>query len=191
MPHLKNVGEKVRKIRESLNLSQEELANRSKLSIDLIARIEDSKDMPFLAPLIRIARTLGVRLSSILDVTSQPGPIISRKETGKIGLGFLHKDSQDPSNMSFHPLASEKAGRHMEPFIIDIEPVIDSEFLLSSHKGEEFIYVLSGEIELTYGKEKYNISAGDSIYYDSIVSHHVHTANAEQARILAVVYSPY
>ena len=191
MTHVKNVGEKVRRIRESKNLSQDELAGRSKLSKELIAKIEESKDLPFLAPLIRIARTLGVRLSTFLDEANEPGPVISRSSSRKPGLGFIHKDSSDPSNMSFHPLASDKAGRHMEPFMVDIQPIKESDFLLSSHEGEEFIYVLSGDIELSYGAEIFKISAGDSVYYDSIVSHHVHTANEKPARILAVVYSPY
>ncbi len=191
MSHVKNVGEKVRKVREFKNLSQEELAERSKLSKELIARIEENKDMPFLAPLIRIARTLGVRLGTFLDDASEMGPIIARSGQSKPGVSFSHKNSADPSHLSFYPLASDKAGRHMEPFMVDIQPTKESEFLLSSHEGEEFIYVLSGEIELSYGTEVFKISEGDSIYYDSVVSHHIHSSNDKPARILAVVYAPY
>jgi len=109
----------------------------------------------------------------------------------KPGVSFSHKNSADPSDLSFFPLASDKSGRHMEPFIVDIQPSKDSDFSLSSHEGEEFIYVLSGAIEISYGNEVFSISAGDSIYYDSVVSHHVHAANNLAARILAVVYAPY
>lgn len=191
MSHVKNVGEKVRKVREFKNLSQEELAERSKLSKELIARIEENKDMPFLAPLIRIARSLGVRLGTFLDDASEMGPIIARSGKSKPGVSFSHKNSADPSHLSFYPLASDKAGRHMEPFMVDIQPTNESELLLSSHEGEEFIYVLSGEIELSYGTEVFKIAEGDSIYYDSVVSHHIHSANDKPARILAVVYAPY
>ncbi len=191
MTHVKNVGEKVRKIRESKNLSQDELAERSKLSKELIARIEENKDLPFLAPLIRIARSLGVRLGTFLDDASEIGPVIARGGSMKPGVSFSHKNSADPSDLSFFPLASDKSGRHMEPFIVDIQPSKDSDFSLSSHEGEEFIYVLSGAIEISYGNEVFSISAGDSIYYDSVVSHHVHAANNLAARILAVVYAPY
>ncbi len=190
MSHVKNVGEKVRKIRESRNLSQAELAERSKLSLELISKIEESKELSFLAPLVRISRSLGVKLGTFLDEAREPGPIIARGSDKETGLAFSHRDSLDLSNMSFLPLASDKNGRHMEPFLIEILPSKDSEFSFSSHEGEEFIYVLSGEVELSYGNEAFKISEGDSIYYDSLVMHHVHTANNKPARILAVVYTP-
>jgi len=191
MPNVKNVGEKVRKVREFKNLSQEELAERSKLSKELIIRIEENKDLPFLAPLIRISRVLGVRLGTFLDDASELGPVIARSGTKKPGLSFSHKDSANPSDLNFFPLASDKAGRHMEPFLVEVEPGRDKEFVLSSHEGEEFLYVLSGEVEVSYGKEVFKISTGDSIYYDSVVGHHVHTVNDKPARLLAVVYAPF
>jgi quercetin dioxygenase-like cupin family protein len=89
------------------------------------------------------------------------------------------------------PLAGTKAGRHFEPFIIDITPADKPAISLSAHEGEEFIFVLSGEIEISYGKETYRLSEGDSIYYDSVVDHHVHAAADYPARILAVVYAPF
>jgi quercetin dioxygenase-like cupin family protein len=79
----------------------------------------------------------------------------------------------------------------MEPFIIDIQPSEEKDFKLSAHEGEEFIYVLSGELEIEYGKEKYLLKEGDSIYYDSIVKHHVHGVAGKAARILALVYIPF
>lgn len=191
MPHVKNVGEKIRKIRELKNLSQDELAERSKLSKELIASIEGNKDLPFLAPLIRIARSLGVRLGTFLDEASEIGPVVVRGGTGKVGVTLTHKNSGTQSYLNFHPLATDKSGRHMEPFLIDIHPSSKKDLVLSNHEGEEFIYVLSGEIEITYGKEKYQISEGDSIYYDSIVNHNVHAASDKPAKILAVVYAPY
>jgi quercetin dioxygenase-like cupin family protein len=78
----------------------------------------------------------------------------------------------------------------MEPFLIDIHPLSAQAARPSAHEGEEFMYVLSGEVEVTYGKDLYRLKAGDSIYYDSIVPHHVHTAGEEEARVVAVVYAP-
>ena len=79
----------------------------------------------------------------------------------------------------------------MEPFVIDINPEDKTEFNLSAHEGEEFIYVMNGEVEIEYGKEKYTLHEGDSIFYDSIVKHHVHGAPGKSAKILAVVYIPF
>jgi quercetin dioxygenase-like cupin family protein len=93
--------------------------------------------------------------------------------------------------MEYHPLAQQKAGRHMEPFIIDINPTDNVDYQLSAHEGEEFIYVMEGEIELAYGKEFYLLKQGDTIYYDSIVKHHLHGLPGKAAKILALVYIPF
>ena len=78
----------------------------------------------------------------------------------------------------------------MDPFIIDIHPSSEEEVKMSSHEGEEFIFVLNGNVEIKYGKDTYLLKEGDSIYYDSIVAHHVHSYGTDNAKILAVVYTP-
>ena len=62
---------------------------------------------------------------------------------------------------------------------------------MSSHEGEEFIYVLEGEIEVIYGKDSFIIGPGDTIFYDSAVPHHLHASGEDKAKILAVLYTPY
>lgn len=78
----------------------------------------------------------------------------------------------------------------MEPFVIDIDPNPENGFTLSAHEGEEFIMVLEGVLEINYGKSVYVLEKGDTIYYDSIVPHHVHAFEGQSARILAVIYTP-
>jgi quercetin dioxygenase-like cupin family protein len=90
--------------------------------------------------------------------------------------------------LSFNALAASKGGRHMEPFIVDIEP--DAEQEKSTHEGEEFIYILSGKLSLEYGNEAHVLSTGDSVYYDSIVPHRVLSADKQPVRIVAVLYTP-
>jgi quercetin dioxygenase-like cupin family protein len=77
----------------------------------------------------------------------------------------------------------------MEPFIIDIIPNEKNRQSKSSHEGEEFIYVLEGEVTVHYGNEIFNLGKGDSIYLDSIVNHLV-TTETDKARILGIVYVP-
>ena len=77
----------------------------------------------------------------------------------------------------------------METYIVNLH-YQDCEKQLSSHEGEEFMYVLEGEIEVRYGKEVHILSAGDTIYYDSIVPHLVLPCTQDGAKLLAVVYIP-
>jgi quercetin dioxygenase-like cupin family protein len=76
----------------------------------------------------------------------------------------------------------------MDPFLVTINPGKAPE--ISSHEGEEFIYVLDGRIEVEYGKETYTLVAGDSIYFDSIVAHRVQAVGSVGARLLSTVYAP-
>ena len=157
----KIVGEKIKALREDKSISIEELAQRSGLAIEQIERIENNIDIPSLAPLIKIARVLGVRLGTFLDDQDEIGPVVCRKKEAKDAISF--------SNNAIH------SRKHM---------------VLSSHEGEEFIMVMEGVMEISYGKNTYLLEEGDSIYYDSIVPHHVHAYEGQAAKILAVVYTP-
>ena len=188
------VGHKIKGIRESKNLSVEEIAESSGLSVEQINSIENDQNLPSLGPLIKIARALGVRLGTFMDDNDALGPVVCRAEDREreSSISFSNNGATDArKHMEYHPLAQQKAGRHMEPFIIDINPTENLDYKLSAHEGEEFIYVMNGEVEIEYGKEKYTLKEGDSIFYDSIVKHHVHGAPGKSAKILAVVYIPF
>jgi len=187
------VGSKIKGIRESKNLSIEEIAESSGLSVDQINSIENDQNLPSLGPLIKIARALGVRLGTFMDDNDALGPVVCRAADRErdSSISFSNGATDARKHMEYHPLAKQKTGRHMEPFIIDIQPCEEKEFKLSAHEGEEFIYVMEGEIEIEYGKEKYTLKEGDSIFYDSIVKHHVHGAPGKAAKILAVIYIPF
>ncbi|ETA69329.1 putative transcriptional regulator [Methanolobus tindarius DSM 2278] len=188
----KNIlGGKIRQIREMQNMSVEDLANSSNTSVDLINKLEDGALVPSLTPLMQIARALGVRLGTFLDDAPHNEPVVVKSgESDNIVRFSGNCDTCESSTLDFFSLAKDKADRHMEPFIIDVHPR-SGEINPSSHEGEEFIYVLSGQIEIIYGKDSFTLSTGDSIYYDSVVSHHVHAVGTEDAKILAVVYAPY
>lgn len=190
----KAIGEKIKNMREAKQLSVTEMSERSGLSAGQIERIENDVNFPSLAPLIKIARVLGVRLGTFLDDQTELGPVICRKNESREGnsISFSNNSTTSRKHMEYHSLSQDKTGRHMEAFLIDVDvSPKGADFILSTHEGEEFIYVLEGIVEINYGKESYVLEEGDSIYYDSIVAHHVHAYNGNPARILGVVYTPY
>ena len=186
-----HIGAKIKKIREFKKIGIEEGAQNSQLKRELIQRIEEGKANPSLSPLIKIARSLGVRLGTFLDDHTHMGPVIVRGGEEMENAAFSTKNEKTREHLKFYSLAQDKSGRHMEPFIISIEPGNISDYKLSTHEGEEFIYVLEGSVEINYGKDIYRLDAGDSIYLDSVIAHNVHAANEKPARILGVVYAPY
>jgi quercetin dioxygenase-like cupin family protein/DNA-binding XRE family transcriptional regulator len=201
MPKTRSPGDRIAELRKTYSISRETLAERSGLNLELIRCIEEDGHIPDLAPLVKISRALGVRIGALMDDHEELGPVVTRAgETEKIPrfvTGLPGEASAPPGaapnphsrqGLNFHALAADKGGRHMEPFIVDIEE--DAEQDKSTHEGEEFIYVLSGKLSLEYGKSDYILETGDSIYYDSIVPHRVLAAGDKAARILAVIYTP-
>lgn len=184
------IGGKVRMVRESRKLGVAELAERAGLRTDVVARIESGALIPSLGPLMRLARILGVRLGTFLDDQENVGPVVVRAGEQPSVMHVSDKREPARSDLDFFALAANKAGRHMEPFLIDIYPSSAQDAKPSAHEGEEFLYVFAGTVEICYGSETHRLGVGDSIYYDSIVAHHVHCVGDGPARILAVVYTP-
>ncbi len=185
------VGAKVRQLRETRGMSLAQLAERSLCSAEILTQIEAGAMVPSLTPLMNISRALGIRLGTLIDDEPLDGPVVVKAKQSPGVIRFSGKDpSATQSNLDFYTLGAGKKDRHMEPFLIDVQPRKDREAPLSSHEGEEFIYVFSGQIEINYGQMTYQLEAGDSIYYDSIVPHDLH-AKGTTAHILAVVYAPF
>ena len=190
MDSTKIVGAKIKALRETREISVAELAERTGLAEEQIARIEDNIDIPSLAPLIKIARARGVRLGTFLDDQDDHGAVVCRMQESSDTISFSINSMDARTHMHYRALSKSKADRHMEPFIIDIDNTENLDYVLSSHEGEEFIFVMEGTVEVAHGKKKYVIEAGDTIYYDCIVPHHVHGYEGQAAKILAVVYTP-
>lgn len=185
------IGEKLRQIREARQLSTAQLAEQSHCEAALIDNIEGGRQAPGLAPLMKLSRALGVRLGTLLDDDSQEAPLVVKAGTSHGIIRFPGKSSEAGSNLDFYALGAGKHDRHMEPFLIDVQPPGPPDTTLSSHEGEEFIYVLEGSVRIKYGKSVYDLEAGESIYFDSVVPHEVHARDDGPARILAVLYTPF
>jgi len=184
------LGSKIKDFRGFKQISRSELAQKANLDESQLQSIEEKGIVPSLGHLIKITRALGVRIGTFLDDQDQIGPVVVRAGSGDSSFSFSTKDESSREHLNFYSLAQDKTGRHMEPFMIDIEPSAHPDYKLSSHEGEEFIYVLQGTVEINYGKEVYLLNEGDSIYLDSIVAHNVHAAANQRAKILGVVYYP-
>ena len=185
------IGAKLRQLREAKQMTVEQLAEQSQCHAEQIRQIEGGDLVPSLTPLMEIARALGVRLGTLLDDDPLEGPVVFTSTQSPNVIRFSGKDPEaTSSNLDFYSMAAGKKDRHMEPFMIDVKPRSGDAPPLSAHEGEEFIYVLSGAIQINYGKNTFELEAGESIYYDSVVPHDVHARGEENARILAVIYAP-
>jgi transcriptional regulator with XRE-family HTH domain len=185
----KNVGERIRAFREKQELSIADLAGRTGLDEGFLSAVETKDLYPSLGPLLKIARALGVRLGTFLDDHVSRDPLVVR--LGERQQEFrMHQDGDTPPSHSYYSLGKGKTDRHMEPFFIEMNPEPEAEQKLSSHEGEEFIVVVSGRVQLVYGRETTILGPGDSIYYNSVVPHNLSAAADGPASIYAVLYFP-
>ncbi|MFP4348678.1 MAG: helix-turn-helix domain-containing protein [Thermodesulfobacteriota bacterium] len=187
------VGRRVTKLMEEKGMTPDELARRAQLEPSTVQSVTENEVYPSLGPLLKIARALGVRLGTFLDDQVSRDPLIIRKSERKGDLSML-RAKRRPVDARFFSLGRGKTDRHMEPFFVELPPESafepETDKKLSSHEGEEFIVIVSGTVEVIYGRETHVLEPGDSIYYNSIVPHHVGCAGEQTAEIYAVLYFP-
>jgi len=183
------VGPRMARYMAQNELFIEDLAERTGLSTALLTSIRDDEVYPSLGPLVKIARALGVRLGTFLDDQGSVDPLVVRRSERKKALSTLRAKDK-PVETKFYSLGRGKTDRHMEPFFVELLPEYAQEGERSSHEGEEFIVVVEGKVAVVYGRETYRLEVGDSIYYNSIVPHHVGCADEAPAAIYAVLYIP-
>jgi transcriptional regulator with XRE-family HTH domain len=185
------ITEKIRLLRRNKNITLKALSEKMGITEGYLSRIENSDTAPPISTLSRIAQALEVDISYLLSsnnksVDENPSIVIvkNREENG----GLDHKIQRNNIHgYQFEPLASKKKGKNMQPYILipDFNP---GEFL--QHEGEEFLYVLEGDIEFLYGTEKYQLSERDCAYFDSNIPHNGRSLGERRARVLIILY-PY
>jgi transcriptional regulator with XRE-family HTH domain len=181
------IGTRISTFRERLGMNVEDLAKNAGVDVNLLRRAEAGEVYPPLGVMVKISRALGQRLGTFMDDQVREDPVIVRAED-RLEETAAHKDGAE-GHYHYYPLGKGKSDRHMDPLFIIIQPNQDRQ--TSSHEGEELVIVVKGEVDLIYGRERFRLKAGDSMYYNSIVPHHLGTANGQDAEIYAVIYTPF
>lgn len=182
------VGEKIKKLRESKGLSLQDVADKSGFSAAILSQIENHLVSPPLGTLIKVSQALDVEIGYFFEeVREAPYTIVrahERKSTSRVAskMGVKY-------GYSYESLAFDKKGRHMEPFLVTLEPATIKDHHSFNHDGEEFIFVLEGRMEVQLAEHKDVLEPGDSIYFDSTIPHRVQCMDGKDARILAVIYT--
>jgi transcriptional regulator with XRE-family HTH domain len=182
------VGEKIKALREQKGLSLKDVADITGFSTALLSQIENHLVSPSLGTMTKLARALGVRVGNFLGETQGEPFTIVRKDERKNVSRFASKEGVK-YGYSYESLGFDKKDRHMEPFIVTLEPATVKTSKTSSHEGEEFIFVLEGEMEVILGNHTDVLSPGDSIYYDSTIPHRVQCHQDSETKILAVLFT--
>ncbi len=188
-----HVGERIKRLREGACLSLDQLAERCGLDKKELQHVEEDLISPALGTLIKICDGLGVRMGHFFEQGPRKFYSLFRAGDEKVAARFASKNGAD-FGYEYHALGSEKRERFMEPFLVTISPPSSKdekpiEFEeLGSHSGEEFLFVLEGQILVELQDEEFVLGPGDSFYYDANMPHRVTHHGQLLSRVLAVVY---
>ncbi|MBU2550412.1 MAG: cupin domain-containing protein [Proteobacteria bacterium] len=180
------LGERVLKIREAKGLSLSDVASRTGYEESYLKRIEANELSPPLGVLIKLGKALDMTMGFFISGgENKVYTVVRQEERRKIARRAASQDEK--YGYTYQALAPGKTDRHMEPFLVTLEP--SDEENLSAHEGQEFIYVLDGHMEAILGEDRLVLSEGDAIYYDSNLPHMVRCVDGPHTRILAVLYA--
>ena len=177
---MKQVGERIRELREVMDVSEEAMA--AELGVDLQTYREyeeQGKNIP-ISVLFHLSQKFGVDMTEIL--TGKP----ARLDTYAICRRGRGKEIDRYPGYLFESLAHRFANRVMEPLLVTLTPGAKKAAPVT-HKGQEFNLILEGTIVVTYDGVEHVLSEGDSIYFDPTHPHGQHAAGDKKARFLTVI----
>lgn len=179
-----DIGQRIRAIREEQGLPLDELAKMTGFDVEFLAKMERSEVQPQLGTVIKLSKALDSAFGRLVSGVGDNLYTVTRKNERK-KISRSTSQGGQKKLYTYKRLASDVKGRHMEALIVKLE--VDPQKEISRHAGEEFIFVLDGEVVLEIGDDKYELEPGDSAYYLSTTDHHI-AAKMGQATIIAVLY---
>ncbi len=159
------IGSKIKELRMKNGLTQEELADRSELSKGFISQLENDVTSPSISTLEDILQCLGMTLSEFFAEVPQPPQIVFGEED------YFEKEDAELQTFTQWIIPNAQKNR-MEPIRMQIRPG-GATYPDNPHEGEEFGYVLKGEITIVLGREQYRARAGESFYYTADKEHYI------------------
>ncbi|HPO90213.1 MAG TPA: cupin domain-containing protein [Victivallales bacterium] len=157
------IGKRIKKERIRQNRTLQDIADSCGFSKSLLCKIERGKTLPPISTLTKIAESLGLQVANLIREGSSIETVFTPAQKSK-------KTTMTNKGYSFFAFATEKDDKIMQPYLFIAEKgKIRGKAL--SHQGEEFIYILEGNMKYRVGKIEYTLSPGDSLYFNSLEEH--------------------
>ncbi|MBW2064785.1 MAG: FAD-binding protein [Deltaproteobacteria bacterium] len=174
------MGLRVRRLRENLGMSVEELAQATGQTPELIQHVENDEVTPSVGFLLRFARAMNVN----------PATFLKEEDKRVIRDMRAREFMKRTQNYSYQTLSPGGEGDHLRAFMITIEPRQVHKPVAYKHEGEEFIFVMEGDLRLTLGNKVHHLRRGESIHFNSDIPHKLKSISDETTRCLVVLYTP-
>lgn len=176
----KSLGQRLRKLREERGMSLETLANETGQAKGYLEKIENDEAIPPVAVLLTLGRALEVDSGELLKDDETAEAVERRAEAVRTRT----------DHYSYRVLTPEALHKHLKGFRVVIEPASDLDGPGYQHEGEEFVYVLSGEVRITVGNNVNDLKVGDSLHFNSGVIHTLRNTGTDTCELVVVLYTP-
>ncbi|HDQ40691.1 MAG TPA: cupin domain-containing protein [Desulfonatronum sp.] len=180
-PAYVHIAPRLRGLREALELSVQEMAQRLETTEEKILLYESGTAEIPVSYLFQAAKTCGVDLTVLL---SGGEAHLHNHALVRAGKGMSVDRRKD---YAYKSLAFSFTGRRMEPFLVTVPPKREDELTFTEHAGQEFIHMLSGRLEITLGSTKQILEPGDSLYFTSRTPHALRGLDNSEAVFLDVI----
>ena len=179
---LSRLGAAIRRARRDRDMTLEDLAEASGVSLAHISRLESGERQPSLDGLLRLAFGLGVPLEELFEEQEEP-------ETGTVVRGG-EAPVYEGKGFRLQPLMPEAGpeGISAVKVVYPADRVVDHE--LHEHEGQEWLYMLEGRLRLTLGRERTVLEPGDAAFFDARLPHDFDVLSEEDAEVLMVSCVP-
>ncbi len=172
-------GALVRQLRQARDWSMDDLAQKTGKTPDFISQVEDDQMSPPVGFIMRMAKAMEV----------DPGTFLNKEEQAAIRDRRAQAYHQRTQNYSYTTLTPDAENSHLRAFMVAIEPHLAHKPVAYKHEGEEFIFVMAGQLEFTLGSKVHVLKSGESIHFNSDVPHKLKSLSSEQTRCLVVLYT--
>jgi quercetin dioxygenase-like cupin family protein len=177
MDKLKSVAQRISHTRQEKGLSVQALAERAGCSEEYLEWVEDGQVDPPVALLLRLAKAMQLDSGAFLHQSD-----LSSKR--------LEEAAKRTKTYSYQTLTPPEADKHLMAFSVTIPPKTDHEDVGYRHEGEEYIYVLSGEVTLTVEQDKKRLAERESLRFNANLDHHLSNPGDKEAELLVILYVP-
>jgi transcriptional regulator with XRE-family HTH domain len=182
---LVELGATVRRLRRQRGMSLRDLGRATGFSIGFLSLVERGLSSISLTSLHTVAVALGVEMSAFF-----PGPVAQPEPptAAHVNRGAGDSRLSIGSAHTYRVLGAPGFERSLEPLLVTIEPGAAGDPRdVYAHEGEEFAYVLSGELVFDVDGVEHRLAAGDSVHFRSTIPHGVRNEGIRPAEVLWVL----
>lgn len=179
------IGKRLRELRKEKSVTLEELSEKSGVALATLSRMENNKMPGTIKSHTSICKVLGISIADLYrqleDETKTVESVTKENRTEH----FVHA-----KKATYELLVSRVLDKKIMPLMIKIAPGGETQKEQNKPGIEKFIYLMTGSLETTVGKDRYTLKKGDSLYFDASLPHYFKNKSKSSIEAICIVSPP-